>query len=144
LEGLLVALGIQAARQVARSEQNYLVEVDSEEQVRALQPDFSRLAKLPVRGVVVTSRSNQGEYDFVSRFFAPAMGINEDPVTGSAHCMLTPFWAKRLGKTKMSAFQASQRGGILKVQDAGERVLISGQAVTIMVCQLAEISAPHE
>ncbi len=134
-EGLLEALRIRP-QNVVKSNQTYLVEVGAEETVRALQPDFTRLGKLPVRSVIVTARSGSGEYDFVSRYFAPAVGINEDPVTGSAHCVLTPYWTERLGKAEMRAFQASARGGVLRVRLSGERVLLYGQAVTVMVCQL--------
>ncbi len=142
-EGLLAALGIEQAVEVAKSEQNYLVEVGSEETVRALQPDFSALSRMPLRSVVVTARSATVYFDFVSRFFAPSVGINEDPVTGSAHCILTPYWTERLKKEEMNAYQASARGGVLRVRQAGERVLLYGQAVTVMECQLAARSASH-
>ncbi len=142
LEALLEAVG-GSPNNVVKSNQTYLVEVDSEETVRALQPDFTRLAKLPVRSAIVTARSTSPEFDFVSRYFAPAVGINEDPVTGSAHCVLTPYWAERLGKTEMRAYQASARGGVLRVRLAGERVMLCGQAVTVMVCQLTAGSAFH-
>jgi predicted PhzF superfamily epimerase YddE/YHI9 len=88
-----------------------------------------------VRGVIVTARSS-GEFDFVSRFFAPGAGVDEDPVTGSAHTALGPYWAKRLGKTEFTAFQASARGGILRVVVKGDRVLLGGQAVTVMTGEL--------
>lgn len=143
-EGLLAALGIDHAVEVVKSNQTYLVEVDSEEAVRAIQPDFSTLIRLPVRSVSVTARSATVEFDFVSRYFAPAVGVNEDPVTGSAHCILTPYWTERLGKEEMRAYQASARGGVLRVRQAGERVLLCGQAVTVMICELAESSAPYE
>jgi predicted PhzF superfamily epimerase YddE/YHI9 len=94
------------------------------------------LRKLPVRGVIVTARSYGGEFDFVSRFFAPGSGIDEDPVTGSAHCALGPYWSERLGKTEMLAFQASARGGIIRVRLVGDRVLLGGQAVTVMTAEL--------
>ena len=84
-----------------------------------------------MRGVAVTSASDDPRFDFVSRFFAPGAGIDEDPVTGSAHCSLGPFWSERLGKTEMTAFQASSRGGIVRVRVAGDRVFLGGQAVTI-------------
>ncbi len=90
------------------------------------------LAEIPVRGVIVTARSQNGGFDFVSRFFAPASGVNEDPVTGSAHCCLAPFWAKRLGKSEFLAYQASVRGGVLRVRLNGDRVLLGGQAVTVL------------
>jgi PhzF family phenazine biosynthesis protein len=129
---LLPALGIAGAKFVGRNAFDYLVEVDSEETVRALSPDHSTLRKVPVRGVIVTARSSSGEFDFVSRFFAPGAGVDEDPVTGSAHTALGPYWAGILGKSELTAFQASARGGVVKVQVRGDRVLLSGQAVTVM------------
>jgi PhzF family phenazine biosynthesis protein len=111
---------------------DYLVEVDSDAALRALAPDFTRLARIPTRGVIVTSRNSASEYDFVSRFFGPAVGVNEDPVTGSAHAALAPYWAERLGKAEMTAYQASARGGVVRVRLNGERVIIGGQAVTTL------------
>jgi len=128
---LLQALGV-SARYVGKNVFDYLVEVDSEEEVRAMQPDMTLLAKVPVRGVMVTSRASSPEYDFVSRFFAPQVGVNEDPVTGSAHCCLAPYWSQRLGKNEMLAYQASARGGVVRVRVDGERVQLGGQAVTVM------------
>ncbi|MCU1343420.1 MAG: Oxidoreductase [Candidatus Acidoferrum typicum] len=130
-EELESALGIKA-RYVGRSGFDYLVEVESEEAVRALKPDFDRIAQLKVRGVIVTSQANGSGYDFVSRFFAPAVGVNEDPVTGSAHCCLGPFWKERLGRDDLVGYQASARGGFVRTRCVGDRVLISGQAVTVM------------
>jgi PhzF family phenazine biosynthesis protein len=127
--GLLEALGITAPVYVGRNKFDYLVEVASEDEVRALDPDHAQLRRIPVRGVIVTSRSN--EFDFVSRFFAPGSGIDEDPVTGSAHCCLTPYWSTKLGKTEMRAFQASKRGGVIDVRLDGERVKLGGRAVTV-------------
>ncbi|NLY90938.1 MAG: PhzF family phenazine biosynthesis protein [Firmicutes bacterium] len=109
---------------------DYLIEVESEKVVKDIAPDFTKLMKVSMRGVIVTAKAK--EYDFVSRFFAPAVGVLEDPVTGSAHCCLGPYWKKRLGKDEFNAYQLSERGGRLKVQVAGERVLISGKAVTVM------------
>jgi PhzF family phenazine biosynthesis protein len=129
-EELCLALGITPSF-VGRSKFDMLILVDSEQILRSLQPDFSRLRKMPMRGFIVTSASDDPRFDFVSRFFAPAAGIDEDPVTGSAHCSLGPFWSERLGKTEMSAFQASARGGIVRVRVSGDRVLLGGQAVTI-------------
>jgi PhzF family phenazine biosynthesis protein len=128
---LLEALGV-AAKYVGRNRFDYLVEVDTEATVRAVRPDFARLATLPVRGVIVTAASADPAYDFVSRFFAPGSGIDEDPVTGSAHCCLAPFWAERLGTTRFRARQVSARGGVLRVTLAGDRVLLAGQAVTVL------------
>ena len=133
---LLPALGIGGAKFVGRNAFDYLVEVDSEEAVRALSPDHSTLRKVPVRGVIVTARSSRPEFDFVSRFFAPGSGIDEDPVTGSAHTALGPYWAGILGKSELTAFQASARGGVVKVRFRGDRVLLGGQAVTVMVGEL--------
>ncbi len=128
---LASALGV-APKYVGRNRFDYLVEVDLEETVRNLKPDFALLEKIPARGVIVTSLATSQEYDFISRFFAPRAGINEDPVTGSAHCCLAPFWSKRLHKNELVAYQASARGGILRLRLSGERVYISGQAVTVL------------
>jgi PhzF family phenazine biosynthesis protein len=125
------ALGV-TPRYVGRNQFDYLVEVDSEATLRALKPDFRLLAEVPVRGVIVTSRSSSLAFDFVSRFFAPRSGVNEDPVTGSAHCLLGPFWQTRLGKNEFIAYQASARGGVIRVRVAGARVFLTGQAVTVM------------
>jgi PhzF family phenazine biosynthesis protein len=129
--GLAKALGVQI-EYLGRNQFDYLVEVDSEEIVRRLKPDFTLLITLPVRGVIVTSLSSSREYDFVSRFFAPRVGVNEDPVTGSAHCCLGPFWANRLHKNEFVAYQASPRGGVLRVRVMGTRVILGGQAVTVL------------
>jgi PhzF family phenazine biosynthesis protein len=128
--GLLEALGT-SARYVGRSQFDYLVEVESEDEVRRLAPDFARLSCLDVRGVIVTSRSAALQYDFVSRFFAPRAGVNEDPVTGSAHCCLGPYWQERLGKSEFTAFQASARGGVVQVRVVGDRIYLGGQAITV-------------
>ena len=109
-----------------------VVEPDSPEELRELDPDFERLGSLPVLGFIVTARSDIPEYDFLSRFFAPATGVQEDPVTGSAHCALAPYWAEKLGKTEMVGFQASLRGGVVKVKYGGDRVKLFGQAVTVL------------
>ena len=130
-EELLEALEVKT-RFVGRNRFDYLVEVDSERIVRGLAPDLRRLASLKERGVMVTSRSDSPQYDFVSRFFAPGAGIDEDPVTGSAHCCLGPFWGDRLGKKELTGYQASARGGVVRVALAGERVLLYGQAVTVL------------
>ena len=126
--GLVKALGA-APRFVGRNADDYLVELASERAVRALRPDLAAIARLPARGVVVTARAS-GRVHFVSRFFGPAVGVPEDPVTGSAHCALAPFWGERLGRTKLRGYQASARGGTVEVELAGERVLLRGQAVT--------------
>lgn len=131
---LLPALGISPtnAAYIGKSAFDYLIEVDTETLVRQLQPDFTKLRSLPVRGIIVTSRATTSGYDFVSRFFAPGAGIDEDPVTGSAHCALAPHWGDRLQKTDLLAYQASPRGGVVKVQWQGDRVLLGGQAVTVL------------
>jgi PhzF family phenazine biosynthesis protein len=117
---------------VARNRVHYLVRLDSEQTVRELQPDFDLLKRLPLRGVIVTSAATSPGYDFVSRYFAPQAGVNEDPVTGSAHCCLGPFWASQLGKNELVAYQASSRGGVVRVRVRGERVGLAGQAVTVL------------
>jgi PhzF family phenazine biosynthesis protein len=129
-EVLESALGVKAAS-MGRTCFDYLAEVANEETVRALKPDLAALGRLKVRGVIVTSRASGSGYDFVSRFFAPASGIDEDPVTGSAHCCLGPFWKQRLGRDNLIGFQASTRGGFVRTRCVGDRVRISGQAVTV-------------
>ena len=132
---LTAALGVKAAA-VCQNQFDYLVEVASEEEVRSAAPDFTALKKVPVRGVVVTARASTPGFDFVSRFFAPGSGIDEDPVTGSSHCALGPYWAARLGRTQMTAYQASARGGTIRVLVNGDRVILGGQAVTVMRAEL--------
>ena len=128
---LLGALKV-GATYVGRSHFDVIVEVEHEEIVRALQPDFGRLRSVEARGVIVTSRSASADCDFVSRFFAPAVGIDEDAVTGSAHCCLGPYWSRRLGKTSFVAHQLSSRGGVVRVAVAGDRVRLGGQAITVV------------
>jgi predicted PhzF superfamily epimerase YddE/YHI9 len=129
--GLLEALVVEPSY-VGRNQLDYLVAVDDAATVRALAPDLARLRALPVRGVIVTSPSDDPGYDFISRFFAPGSGIDEDPVTGSSHCALGPFWAERLGRTRLEAYQASPRGGRLRVTVDGDRVKLAGRAVTVL------------
>jgi PhzF family phenazine biosynthesis protein len=132
-ENLVEALGIEGEEEnITANQFDFLVEVESESIVRDMQPDFTQLSKIPVRGVIVTSRADAGDYDFVSRFFAPAVGINEDPVTGSAHCFLSPYWSERLGRNELIGYQASARGGVVKVRLDGDRVHLGGQAVTVL------------
>jgi PhzF family phenazine biosynthesis protein len=133
--GLADALGA-APCFVGRTRFDYLLQFEDEQTVRRLRPDFARLATLPVRGVIVTAGAAAGGFDFVSRFFAPAVGVPEDPVTGSAHCCLAPFWRDRLGKDEMTGYQASARGGVVGVRVAGPRVVLRGQAVTVWRGQL--------
>jgi PhzF family phenazine biosynthesis protein len=130
-DGLSRALGIEPVY-VGRNVFDYLVLVESEEVLRGIQPDFTSLRLLKVRGVIVTSLSDSTDYDFVSRFFAPGSGVDEDPVTGSAHCCLGPFWASRLNKQELTAYQASERGGVVRVRVGGDRVHLGGQAITVM------------
>jgi len=135
-DGLAEALGTKPLRVVDHSLSYCLCEVESEKIVRGLRPDISALQKLPFHGFIVTSPADSEELDFVSRFFAPAMGVAEDPVTGSAHCVLGPYWAERLGKSTLMAYQASARGGHIKVDVKPETVCLSGQAVTVMHAHL--------
>ncbi len=128
--GLAKALGL-TPKYVGKNRFDYLVEADSEDVIRHLAPDFPRLAAIPSRGFIVTSRSSSPEFDFVSRFFAPGAGINEDPVTGSAHCCLGPYWSTRLGKREFLGYQASARGGIVRVRLAEDRVHVGGTAITV-------------
>jgi PhzF family phenazine biosynthesis protein len=134
-KGLLEALGVRA-KSFGRNKDDYLVEIGSEEELRRIEPDFRLLSTVGARGTVVTCRSNSKEYDFVSRFFAPAVGVNEDPVTGSAHCCLAVFWGERLGKTEMVGYQASARGGVVRVKVRGRRVILGGKAVTVLAGEL--------
>jgi len=134
---LLKALGV-TPRYVGKSRFDYLLELDSEETVRRLQPDFAVLKKLGVRGIMVTSPATSPGFDFVSRFFAPGSGINEDPVTGSAHCCLGPYWKRKLSKDEFTAFQASARGGFLRVRVRGDRVYLAGQAVTFLQGEMGD------
>ena len=131
LPSLLSGLGITAATAVMKNRLDYLVEVESEAELRAVKPNHTLLRQIPVRGVIVTARSDSPSFDFMSRFFAPASGIDEDPVTGSAHTALGPYWGAKLGKSEMTAYQASARGGIVRLRLAGDRIVLGGQAVTV-------------
>lgn len=128
--GLVEALGVSPTY-VGKSQFDFLVEVESEAVLRSITPDFKQLATVAARGIIVTSRSANREFDFVSRFFAPASGIDEDPVTGSAHCCLGAFWWKRLGKNEFLAYQASARGGVVRVRVTDKRAFLSGKAVIV-------------
>jgi len=134
-EDMVGALGA-APRYVGLVGDKHLVEVDSEDTVRTLAPDFQQLGRLPGRGVMVTARGESEGIDFVSRYFAPWVGIDEDPVTGSAHCSLGPYWSKVLRKTEMTAFQASSRGGLVQIRIEGDRVALGGRAVTVWTGEL--------
>jgi len=130
-DAVVGALGIKPVY-IGMSAEDVLFEATDEEAVRSIRPDFAPLRSLPARGVIVTSRSSDKRFDFVSRFFAPAVGIDEDPVTGSSHTVLVPYWAGRLGRTSFTAYQASARGGILYLRLDGDRVRIAGSAVTVI------------
>jgi PhzF family phenazine biosynthesis protein len=134
-DGMLEALGVRSVH-VCCNDKEFLVEVASEDEVRQAKPDFARLRRVPCKSVIVTARGTSG-HDFVSRFFAPAAGIAEDPVTGAAHCALAPFWGARLGKSELRAYQASARGGEVTVRLAGDRVHILGHAVSVLRGEMA-------
>jgi len=135
-EALQKSLGVPFIY-TGRNRMDYIVEIEGEEAVRKLEPDFEIMKNVDARGVIVTSRSANPEYDFVSRFFAPGLGVPEDPVTGSAHCCLGAYWHKRLGKNEMNAYQASKRGGKLRITVTGDRVYIGGKAVTVFCAEFA-------
>ncbi|PAW65512.1 MAG: hypothetical protein B9S38_15105 [Verrucomicrobiia bacterium Tous-C4TDCM] len=134
-EGLAEALGCEVPA-CGLNGMDYLVEVADETILRGLKPNFTALAVLPVRGVIVTCRGDGKPYDFLSRFFAPAAGVNEDPVTGSAHCALGPYWQAKLGQSDFTAYQASERGGIVKLGVQDDRVILRGQAVRMSRVEL--------
>lgn len=134
-EFLLDALGVEPIY-IGRNRFDYLIELKTEKEIRNLDPDFTLLKKVQTRGVIVTSVSDSLSYDFVSRFFAPLAGIDEDPATGSAHCVLGPYWENKLGKKELRAYQASPRGGEICARMEGEGVILSGSAVTVLKCEL--------
>ena len=121
---------------VGMSDFDYLVEIESPQELRDLCPNIELIRQADARGLIVTSPSDREEYDFLSRFFAPQSGVHEDPVTGSAHCSLAPHWGDKLGKEEMLAYQASPRGGEVRVRLDGTRVHLGGQAVTVMKAEL--------
>lgn len=132
-EGIAEPLGAEPkAAYKSRSGFSLMFELDSDDVVRALQPDTALMLKRGFGMAIVTAQSSSGEYDFVSRFFGPGLGIPEDPVTGAAHCSLGPFWAQRLGKTEVIGYQASKRGGVVRVRDKRERVDLLGRTVTVI------------
>lgn len=141
IEALEGALGAPI-RSAWMSAFDMLAELESESALRGLRPDFSRLKRFAVRGVIATSRAESPGFDFVSRFFAPASGVDEDPVTGSAHACLGPFWADRFDRADFVAYQASERGGVVRVSVRGDRVLLGGQAVTVLRGELAAGALP--
>lgn len=134
-DGLVAALGARPVH-VGKSRFDYLVELTSEGVVRGLRPDFGALRALGARGVIVTSRGDGSPHDCISRYFAPGAGIDEDPVTGSAHCVIGPHWGTKLGQRKLRAFQASERGGELWIGLENDRVKLGGQAVTVLEAEL--------
>lgn len=135
LKLILDAIGIEPVNFVETSF-NYLAELQNADAVRSLQPDLSLLAQLKNYGLIITARSDKPEYDFISRYFVPSLGINEDPVTGSAHCSLAVYWHQKLGKNNFTAYQASKRGGVLELVLDGDRVRITGSAVTVIISEL--------
>ncbi|WP_138494753.1 PhzF family phenazine biosynthesis protein [Paenibacillus pinistramenti] len=128
------ALGLKEEQLTAvyRYGEDMLIELDSEDLVRSLTPDFKALQDIETRGISVTAAGKDAEFDCVSRFFCPSLGVNEDPVTGSAHCGIAPYWSTKLGKSKLKAYQASARGGMLELEMDGGRVKIAGPAVTVL------------
>lgn len=131
--GLVEALGLDKAPKNCRKNKfDYLLELDSAEAVKALRPDFHSLAQVECRGTIVTAPSDMPGQDYISRFFAPAVGVDEDPVTGSAHCCLGPYWTERLGRSSLTGFQASDRGGLVQTELRGDRVLLRGKAITMV------------
>jgi len=130
--GICAALGLTEAAKICANRMDVLLEVAAEKIVRSLDPDFAALGKFDVRGIIVTARSDSPDFDFVSRFFAPAAGIDEDPATGSAHCFLGPYWAEILGRTDLIGYQCSPRGGTVRTAIRGDRVLLQGHAVTTL------------
>jgi predicted PhzF superfamily epimerase YddE/YHI9 len=134
-EALIQGLGA-SFRFAGRNRMDWLVEVADEASVLAVRPTLAAIAALGVRGVIVTAVSSSPERDFVSRFFAPAAGVDEDPVTGSAHCALSPYWSRKLGKPALIGYQASARGGTVECTLAGDRVVLGGRAVTVLRAKL--------
>jgi len=141
--GLAEALGVPMLY-TGRNRFDFLVEVSDAAALRGLRPDIRRLAEISARGIIVTCASDTPEYDFLSRFFAPAFGIDEDPVTGSAHCCLGPFWGQRLNKTELTGYQASPRGGTIRVRMLGDRVKLIGKAVTVLKGELLGVALRSE
>lgn len=136
-QALLRALAIEEGK-IWQIGTHWVVEVENASIVRNLRPDFKQLVAIGNGDVAVTSVSDNADYDFISRFFAPALGIDEDPVTGSAHCSLGPFWMDKLKKNPLHAYQASARGGSLKVEMVGDRVNLYGKAVTVFQTEIKD------
>ena len=135
-DSLQHAFGNCQIRWAGKNNFDYLLEVESEAIVTEMRPDFGLLKNTTQRGVIITAKSDNSDFDFISRFFAPAVGIDEDPVTGSAHCTLGPYWSTKLKKTNFTAYQASRRGGTVQVELNGDRVLLRGKAVTVFQIKL--------
>jgi PhzF family phenazine biosynthesis protein len=133
---LLYALGIHKHLFTGKTRFDFLIETESEDVVRTLTPDFGKLRKQNIRGVMVTAKSTTAGFDFISRFFAPGSGIDEDPATGSAHCALGPYWQSKLGKSQFTGYQASKRGAVVRVAVQDHRVLLGGKAVTVLTGEL--------
>jgi PhzF family phenazine biosynthesis protein len=134
-EHLVEAIGVVPVW-VGRNDMDYLMVLPDEKQVRTLKPDMSLLRRVEMRGVIVTAEATGATYDFVSRFFAPGAGVDEDPVTGSAHCALGPYWSERLGRDALTGYQVSPRSGRVRTRIEGDRVILGGQAVTVMYAEL--------
>jgi PhzF family phenazine biosynthesis protein len=134
-DGIELALGFQPVK-AAFSGNYFVFEAADEGLIREAKPDFPVLKTLPMPEVIITAKSDGTEFDFISRFYAPQLGINEDPATGSAHCLLAPYWAQKTGKREFCAYQASKRGGTLHLRLDGERVRITGEAVIIFTAEL--------
>ncbi len=130
-QAVLATLGLQDAT-VLQTKFDLVVVVGEAEIVQTLRPDFNAMERIRTRGVMITALGNKSGVDFVSRFFAPSYGINEDPVTGSAHCCLAPYWGERLSKTTLVGYQASAQGGTVFCEVAGDRVLLTGSALTVL------------
>lgn len=141
-QGLLSALGVQSPEWTGGGAEDLMVVLASEQELTGLRPDTAGLAAISARGIIVTAPASRAGADFVSRFFAPAVGIAEDPVTGSAHCTLAPYWCERLGRTTLTGYQASARGGTVHVRLAGDRVILTGQAVTVLGGELSPAALP--
>ena len=141
--GLLAALGVDRAEWTGQAKDDLMVVVSREEEVTGLRPDTVALAGYGTRGIIVTAPASRPGADFVSRFFAPGVGIAEDPVTGSAHCTLAPYWAQRLGRPQLTGYQASARGGTVQVRVDGDRVLLAGRAVTVFSGELSGAALPR-
>jgi PhzF family phenazine biosynthesis protein len=142
--GLLAALGVDRPEWTGQAEDDLVVVLGREEEVTGLRPDTVALAGYRTRGVIVTAPAARVGADFVSRFFAPGVGIAEDPVTGSAHCTLAPYWAERLGRPELTGYQASVRGGTVGVRLEADRVQLTGRAVTVFSGQLSDAALPRQ